>query len=227
MKSCSAQLTFPSIILFRLPVAYLICLPTLTVCRLPLYPACLMFTLSPVCRLPRPFAFSIHDLVSLYDIPDAVTRTVPVLLVVPLIKLHMDPNATDSVLQKTSPDIDPAVFYRFITEVSAQATILDTQQQQLNHLISLTEELVRCLRALHLPAPSMNASSQNPPPPASATASVTASPRLAFPEKFDGSPTRCSMFIGQQPMLYPTDDSHIAFVCSLLTGRALEWATAV
>ncbi len=35
------------------------------------------------------------------------------------------------------------------------------------------------------------------------------------------------MFVNQQPMLYPTDDNHIAFVCSLLTGRALEWATAV
>ncbi len=38
---------------------------------------------------------------------------------------------------------------------------------------------------------------------------------------------QCSMFVSQQPMLYPTDDSRIAFVCSLLTGRALEWATAV
>ncbi len=146
----------------------------------------------------------------------------------------MDPNATDSVLKKTSPDIDPAVFYRFTTEVSAQATVLATQQQQLNHLTSLTEELIRSLRALHLPAPSMNASPQNPPPPASATASATASPRLAFLEKFDGSPTKCkgfllqcSMFIGQQPTLYPTDDSRIAFVCSLLTGRALEWATVI
>ncbi len=70
----------------------------------------------------------------------------------------------------------------------------------------------------------------NPPP----QAPVTASPRLAFPEKFDGSPMRCkgfllqcSMFVNQQPMLYSTDDSRIAFVCSLLTGRALEWATAV
>ncbi len=35
------------------------------------------------------------------------------------------------------------------------------------------------------------------------------------------------MFIGQQPTLYPTDDSRIAFVCSFLTGRALEWATAI
>ncbi len=28
-------------------------------------------------------------------------------------------------------------------------------------------------------------------------------------------------------MLYPTDESRITFVCSLLTGRALDWATAV
>ncbi len=99
----------------------------------------------------------------------------------------MDLNVTDPSLQKTSPDIDPAVFYHFTTEVSAQAALLATQQQQ-----------------------------------------------LPFLEKFDGSPSRCkgfllqcSMFIGQQPTLYPTDDSRIAFVCSLLTGRALEWATAV
>ncbi len=38
---------------------------------------------------------------------------------------------------------------------------------------------------------------------------------------------QCSTFIGQQPTLYPTDDSRIAFVCSLFTRRALEWATAV
>ncbi len=126
----------------------------------------------------------------------------------------MDPNATDSVLQKTSPDIDPAVFYRFTTDVSAQATLLATQQQQLNHLTSLTEELIRSLRALLLPAPSMNASPQNPPPPASYTVSATVSTPLAFLEKFDGSPTKCkgfllqcSMFIGQQPTLYPTDMS--------------------
>ncbi len=35
------------------------------------------------------------------------------------------------------------------------------------------------------------------------------------------------MFIGQQPTLYTTDNSRIAFVCSLLTGRALKWATAI
>ncbi len=77
----------------------------------------------------------------------------------------------------------------------------------------------------------MNVPSNNPPPSASAAASTTPSPRLAFPEKFHGSPTkcklRCPMFIGQQPTLYPMDDSRIAFVCSLFTGRALKLATAV
>ncbi len=118
--------------------------------------------------------------------------------------------------------------------MSAQATLLIIQRQQLNHLTSLTKELVRSMQALRLPAPEMNVPSHHPPPAASATTSTTATPCLAFPEKFDGSPTRCkgfllqcSMFIGQQPMLYSTGDSCIAFVCSLLTERTLEWATAV
>ncbi len=35
------------------------------------------------------------------------------------------------------------------------------------------------------------------------------------------------MFVNQHPLLYPTDDSRVSFVCSLLTGRALDWATAM
>lgn len=60
-------------------------------------------------------------------------------------------------------------------------------------------------------------------------------PRHAFPRaKFEGNPAKCkgfllqcSLFVNQQPALYPTDSSRISFVCSLLTGRALDWATAV
>ena len=36
-----------------------------------------------------------------------------------------------------------------------------------------------------------------------------------------------SLYIDQQPSLYSNDAGHIAFVCSLLTGKALEWVTAV
>ncbi len=74
-KSCSAQLTFPIVILFD----YL--LPTWSV-----YPPWL------------PPASSPFTILSIYDVSDAVTWTVPVRHVVPLIKLHMDPNATDFVL---------------------------------------------------------------------------------------------------------------------------------
>ncbi|KAL0157145.1 hypothetical protein M9458_048391, partial [Cirrhinus mrigala] len=68
-----------------------------------------------------------------------------------------------------------------------------------------------------------------PPPPAQlpGAQSVTASPRLAFPEKFDGTAAnckgfllQCTLFVNQQPNLYATDESKIAFV-------ALDWATAV
>ncbi len=45
-------------------------------------------------------AFSLFTIQPFYDIPDAVTRSVPVWFVVHLIKLLMDPNATDSALQK-------------------------------------------------------------------------------------------------------------------------------
>ncbi|KAL0180378.1 hypothetical protein M9458_025820, partial [Cirrhinus mrigala] len=135
-------------------------------------------------------------------------------------------------LQKTSPDTDPAAVFQLTTEVSAQATMLASHQQQLQHLTTLTEELVKTLQALRLadisPQPAVS------PQPLSTPSHTTTSPRLAFPEKFDGSAGKCkgflmqcSLFVSQQPQLYPTDDSRISFVCSLLTGRALDWATAL
>ncbi len=148
----------------------------------------------------------------------------------------MDPNSVDSSLQKTSPELDPAAVYRLSTEVSAQANMLVAHQQQLARLTSLTEELVTTLRAFRL-SPSESAP---PPPPvdpapqAPPLSHSMASPRLAYAEKFDGTPAKCkgfllqcSLFVSQQPVLYPTEESRIAFLCSLLTGKALDWVTAV
>ncbi len=146
----------------------------------------------------------------------------------------MDPNAPDSSLQNTLPPQDPAMFHQLSSEVSAQASVLATHQQQLQRLTSLTEELVRTLQAPHVTAPSMNPT----PTPAPATTPTFApapqSIRLSLPDKYDGSPGKCTGFlmqsyicISQQPLTYPTDDSRVAFICSLLTGKALEWATAM
>ncbi|KAI2650216.1 Retrotransposon-like protein 1 [Labeo rohita] len=148
----------------------------------------------------------------------------------------MDPTSQDSSLtasQKTSPPSDPATVSQFASEMSAQATMLTQHQQQLERLTALTEQLVQAVQGLQVASPPV---ATPPPPPAQppAVQPVTVSPRLAFPEKFDGTADKCkgfllqcTLFVNQQPNLYATDESKIAFVCSLLTGKALEWATAV
>ncbi|KAI2663045.1 Transposon Tf2-6 polyprotein [Labeo rohita] len=148
----------------------------------------------------------------------------------------MDPPSHDSSLtssQKTSPSTDPATASQFASAMSAQATMLTQHQQQLDRLTALTEQLVRAVQGLQVAAPPV-ASPPPPPAPLPVIQPVTASPRLAFPDKFDGTPAKCkgfllqcTLFVNQQPNLYATDESKIAFVCSLLTGKALEWATAV
>lgn len=58
--------------------------------------------------------------------------------------------------------------------------------------------------------------------------------RLAQPEKFDGSADKCKGFLRQcsiyfshQPDAFNQESAKCAFMMSLLTGKALEWATAV
>ncbi|KAK3517425.1 hypothetical protein QTP70_009920 [Hemibagrus guttatus] len=60
------------------------------------------------------------------------------------------------------------------------------------------------------------------------------SPRLALPEKFDGSADRCRGFLRQcevffshQLGMYHEEGTKCAFLLSLMTNRALEWASAV
>ncbi|KAK3508926.1 hypothetical protein QTP70_013744 [Hemibagrus guttatus] len=58
--------------------------------------------------------------------------------------------------------------------------------------------------------------------------------RLALPEKFDASADRCRGFLRQyevffshQPGMYREEGTKCAFLLSLMTDRALEWASAV
>ncbi|KAI2644696.1 Retrotransposon-like protein 1 [Labeo rohita] len=146
--------------------------------------------------------------------------------------LQMDPHASESSLQKTSPAQDPAAIMQLSSELTAQANQLALHQHQLARLTMLTEELVKTLQNLTPPPPAVAASTMPVSPPTSQPASVSS--RLAFHDKFDGNPTKCkgfllqcSIFVNQQPALYPTDTSRISFVCSLLTDKALDWATAV
>lgn len=59
-------------------------------------------------------------------------------------------------------------------------------------------------------------------------------PRLPAPERYDGNPERCRGFVtqctlafGLQPNSYPVENSKVAYIITLLTGKALDWATAL
>lgn len=66
--------------------------------------------------------------------------------------MDRNPGASDSSPQNTSPAMDPAVIIQLSSEVSAQANMLATHQQQLAQLTTLTEEQVKTLQDLRLPA---------------------------------------------------------------------------
>ncbi len=189
---------------------------TLNLRRLPTLIISALFTGYPECLPPAP-------IISLNSDSDSALPTLCLKLVFEfclsdlhfvLLKPHMDPHASDSALQKTSPEIDPAVFFHFTTEVSAQATILVTHQQQLTRLTLLTEEMITAVRELRQQTPVAQTPAANIASPDPISSTAITSPRLAFPDKFDGSPSKCkgfllqcSMFVSQQPRLYSTEES--------------------
>lgn len=96
------------------------------------------------------------------------------------------------------------------------------------------EELVKNLQGLSLSPTEPAAVQISAPVNIATTSPPTVIPQLAFPDKFNGDLTKCkgfllqcSLFVNQQPALFPTDSSKISFVCPFLTGKALDWATAV
>ncbi|KAL0199095.1 hypothetical protein M9458_007635, partial [Cirrhinus mrigala] len=57
---------------------------------------------------------------------------------------------------------------------------------------------------------------------------------MAMPATFAGEAAECSgfllqvnLFIKMQPQLFTSDDAKVAFLISLLTGKALQWAKAI
>lgn len=59
-------------------------------------------------------------------------------------------------------------------------------------------------------------------------------PHANCPPQYDGDPNSCRSFLSQcslvfalQPRRYATEESRVAFVITLLKGRARDWATAV
>ncbi|KAK3553321.1 hypothetical protein QTP86_034411 [Hemibagrus guttatus] len=128
---------------------------------------------------------------------------------------RMDPNTSASggaPLQNTSPIMDPAELRDIIVR---QGASIHSYQEQM-------ESLQDQLRSASLAAPRDTPKARGE------------SPCLALPDKFEGSADRCRGFLRQcevffshQPEMYSKGETQCALVMSLLTDRALEWASAV
>ncbi len=146
----------------------------------------------------------------------------------------MDLPLPTDLLQNTSPNEDPETMSALTAAFTAQASQLATHHHQLTRLTSVTEELVTAMQNLQTSSADTLSASASPSLAPAPVLQTAASPRLALPEKFDGNPGKCkgfilqcSLFLNQQPSPHSTDASKISFVSSLLTGRALDWITAV
>ena len=136
----------------------------------------------------------------------------------------MDLTDSEQSLQNTSPDPGPAAVSQLTTEVTAQAAALVQHKRQLEHLTTLTNELVHAIRGLKVSASS--ATTDQPSGASPSTASATVNPRLALPEKFDGASARCKGFLlqcrlyfDQQPTLHPTDSGKLRLCVRSSPGR--------
>ncbi|KAL0149148.1 hypothetical protein M9458_055580 [Cirrhinus mrigala] len=98
------------------------------------------------------------------------------------------------------------------------------------------QELVDSPRRVLLRSPTTMPSAPPPDaPPALSTSSATVpSSPMARPVPYSGGVEECNGFLLQcslvftmQPALYPTDQSQIAFITSLLTGPAVRWAETI
>ncbi|KAL0173249.1 hypothetical protein M9458_033560, partial [Cirrhinus mrigala] len=123
-------------------------------------------------------------------------------------------SASASALQNTSPTMNPAEVANLQAAFAYQSEMLKNYQEQLGKLQSVNEHLTQYVRSL--------------PPPTPKTVS------FALPEKFDGTAEMCKGFVRQvklyfdhQGEKFESNEKKCAFLMTLLSGRAIDWASAV
>ncbi|KAI2643996.1 Transposon Tf2-6 polyprotein [Labeo rohita] len=127
----------------------------------------------------------------------------------------MDSNAASaSPLQNTLPTLNPAEVSNLQAAFAYQSELMKSYQEQLTKLQSVNEHLTHYVRSLPPPMPSMVS--------------------FALPNKFDGTAEQCKGFVRQvklyldhQKDRFESEEKRCASIMTLLTGRVLDWASAV
>ncbi len=129
---------------------------------------------------------------------------------------------------------------RILAAVSSQAATMERHEQVLAQqevaVSKLSKAITEILQHLQsLSNPQWEAESQPHAPPVHPIPAVQSSEiHLPHPKRYDGSPGRCNGFLTQcsldfelQPSKFTTARSKVAYVITLLSGKALAWATAL
>ncbi len=115
--------------------------------------------------------------------------------------------------------------------VNHSVSRMDRQQESITGTERAVQALVTQVSELTQQCHLLRNPTAPPTPPVPLT---SPEPRLPVPESYTGEPnfcraflTRCSMHFSLQPRTFEREESKVAFVLTLLTGRAALWGTAV
>ncbi len=137
--------------------------------------------------------------------------------------------------------MDPASASELRDFLARSNSRMDHQDEQravsnraIQALVTQVSELTTQLQRLQS-EPEQRPTASNPPAPTIPDqAGRVIEPRLPPPAFYSGEPqqcrsflAKCSLYISLQPSSFPTEESKIAFVITLLSGRAALWGTTV
>lgn len=135
--------------------------------------------------------------------------------------------------------MDPASFSQTVSaRLDQQEKQMTTTSQAIQVLVNQISKLTTHLQQLRsgpnaestLTAPPTN----TPVSPVFNEALCFAEPQLPPPLSYAGEPhlcraflVKCSLYISLQPSSFPSEESKVAFIINLLSGKAAQWGTTV
>uniref|UniRef100_A0A3P9LPJ3 CCHC-type domain-containing protein n=1 Tax=Oryzias latipes TaxID=8090 RepID=A0A3P9LPJ3_ORYLA len=146
----------------------------------------------------------------------------------------MDPAELDKVKQAiTSQGALVGQHDRALQEIMSSLQHLSTGVNRLGgRLDEVSSQLTSLKSSDHAPSVDLNPAPSPAPPPV--PASQLREPFIPTPSRFSGEPGLCKPFLHQcrlvfeqQPFSYSSDRARVAFIMSLLSGKASAWAVAL
>nr|XP_055051762.1 retrotransposon-derived protein PEG10 [Misgurnus anguillicaudatus] len=142
----------------------------------------------------------------------------------------------DLTIMEAAGDRSPSHLEEFLQRtvgrMDRQEKAIDEMGRAFQAMVTKVSELALQAQQHHPPPPT--APPTPPTPPITTGGSPQSEPRLPIPEKYAGEPkfcrsflSHCSLHFALQPRTFTTEEMKVAFVLSLLTGKAALWGTAV